>query len=311
MNAKLAILCPGQGGQHAGMFDLALADVRAAEFVRRSLAMLDASPSLEAIQRGEADLFANRLAQPLVVAASLAAWMALGDGLPSPALVAGYSIGEISAHAVAGTFDARQAVSVAVRRAALMEACREADGPQGLLAVSGMLVAQQRALAREAGVDVAIETGEDSAILGGHLPALEALRLRAEGLGGRCHLLPVEVASHTPLMQAAASAFAAMLEQEPMRPCAVPVLSGIGAERVSSVPLARLTLARQVAETVRWKDCMDALAESGVTVALELGPGNALARMVAARNPQIACRSVSDFKSLQGAKRWLERAIED
>jgi [acyl-carrier-protein] S-malonyltransferase len=52
---------------------------------------------------------------------------------------------------------------------------------------------------------------------------------------------------------------------------------------------------------------MDTLVESGITVALELGPGATLARMLQARHPQIACRSVADFRSLQGIQSWLAR----
>ena len=63
----------------------------------------------------------------------------------------------------------------------------------------------------------------------------------------------------------------------------------------------------QLAEPIRWKDCMDACSEFGATVALELGPGAALSRMLQARHPHIACRSVSEFRSLDGVRSWLNR----
>jgi [acyl-carrier-protein] S-malonyltransferase len=55
---------------------------------------------------------------------------------------------------------------------------------------------------------------------------------------------------------------------------------------------------------------MDAAAEAGITVALELGPGAALSRMMQARHPQIACRSVADFRSLDGIVAWLGRHLD-
>jgi [acyl-carrier-protein] S-malonyltransferase len=55
---------------------------------------------------------------------------------------------------------------------------------------------------------------------------------------------------------------------------------------------------------------MDACAEAGITVALELGPGAALSRMLQARHPGIACRSVADFRSLEGIRGWLRRQCE-
>jgi [acyl-carrier-protein] S-malonyltransferase len=66
-------------------------------------------------------------------------------------------------------------------------------------------------------------------------------------------------------------------------------------------------LARQLAEPIMWMDCMDAFAEQGITAALELGPGSALSRMLAARHGHIECRSAADFRTLDGIKRWLER----
>ena len=88
-----------------------------------------------------------------------------------------------------------------------------------------------------------------------------------------------------------------------------PVLSGIGAAPISDKARAVETLSRQLSETILWSDCMDAAAEAGITVALELGPGAALARMLQARHPQIACRSVADFRSLDGIVSWLDRAM--
>jgi [acyl-carrier-protein] S-malonyltransferase len=88
------------------------------------------------------------------------------------------------------------------------------------------------------------------------------------------------------------------------------VLSGIGAEKISDKSRAADTLARQLSETLVWSDCMDAAAEAGITVALELGPGAALARMMQARHPQIACRSVADFRTLDGIVAWLGRHFE-
>ena len=66
-------------------------------------------------------------------------------------------------------------------------------------------------------------------------------------------------------------------------------------------------LARQLAEPIRWMDCMDAIAEQGITAALELGPGSALSKMLSARHPRIECRSAADFRTLDGIRRWLER----
>ncbi|MFL6707715.1 MAG: malonyl CoA-ACP transacylase, partial [Massilia sp.] len=79
-----------------------------------------------------------------------------------------------------------------------------------------------------------------------------------------------------------------------------------GVDAVTTLDAAD-ALSRQLAETIRWADCMDAAAEAGITVALELGPGAALSKMLQGRHGQIACRSVAEFRSLDGIIGWLER----
>lgn len=268
--SRLLLLCPGQGGQHPAIFDLARTNAKAAAF-------LDQCPPFDE------DLFANRTAQPAIVAATLAMWIALGE--VQPALAAGYSIGELSAYAVAGALAPLDAVKLAASRAALMDAC--ATPPQAMIAVTGS--------APPPGFDKAIITGHDTFIAGG----LEA------DLQPGFQRLPVHVASHTRWMASAVEPFAAQLSE--IEAPRSPVLAGISAEMVTSKERAIATLSTQLAQTIRWSECMDAAAEAGITVALELGPGAALARMMQNRHPQIACRSVADFRTLDGVAQWLDR----
>jgi [acyl-carrier-protein] S-malonyltransferase len=85
----------------------------------------------------------------------------------------------------------------------------------------------------------------------------------------------------------------------------MPVAAGISGELVSGVDTAQRVLSRQVAQPIRWDDCMDACSEAGAEMVLELGPGSALARMFHARHPQIACRSIADFRTVEGLRRWV------
>lgn len=255
-------------------------------------------------------LFSNRIAQPLIVAATLAAWEALSEALPAPSLVAGYSIGELASYAVAGSLSAKQAIDLAAARARLMDACSRATGQQGLLAISGIGTNAIGDLLHRHAMHIAIETGADSCIAGGLLASIIAIGPAIMQRGGRISTLPVDIASHTPYLSAAVPDFLAELKQHPFIDPSVPVLSGISAEIVSCKEQAVATLARQIAERIRWADCMDACAESGITVALELGPGAALSHMLHARHPHIECRSIADFRSLQGIAGWLGHYFE-
>ena len=302
MSARLLLLCPGQGNQHLHMLDLARSSPAGAELLEQLAPQL---PPLD-----DAHLFANASAQPLIVAATLAMWEALRHEIAPPALIAGYSIGELSAYAVAGAFTPQDAVQLATRRAALMNVCRHSHPDQRLLAISGLVLPQIAQIGATYAFSISIETGDDACIAGGPAPALAALQADLAAAGGRSQVLPVEVASHTHYMAEAVAPFADALQTASFQPQLTPVVAGIDAAKVMEKSRAVSTLSRQLAEPIQWRACMDAFAEAGISAALELGPGGALARMLQARHPHINCRSVADFRSLDGVRRWLERAME-
>lgn len=307
MSRRLLLLCPGQGGQHAGMFAILDQAARVAEAIqhwplRESLGM-----PLEAALHDASFLYANRTAQPLIVAATLAAWEAVRAVVPVPSLVAGYSIGELASYAVAGSLSPQDAITLAALRARLMDECVLAGAPHALLAVSGIRLQTIEQSLSASGMHIAIETGEDSAIVGGYGNQAEVMRRQVEQLSGRVTPLPVTVASHTPLMGAAAAPFLVGMRKTPFANPAIPVVSGITADEVHDSPTAVDTLARQLVERIRWRQCMDTCAEAGMTIALELGPGNALSRMLTQRHPHIACRAISDFRSVAGLAKWVDR----
>lgn len=310
MQSRLALLCPGQGGQHPGMFDLARADSQVGTMLDQWLSEARLGMPLDAILSDDALLFSNLMAQPLIVAATLSAWEAIESEISAPALVAGYSIGELAAYGVAGALACADAVALASVRAQLMDNCLKTTPSQGLVAVSGLpsRIASERV--RPYGFQMAIETGDDSFIAGGPADQLGEVEKTIAASGGRTSVLPIEVASHTSFMRQAIVPFSEELRRHRFIDPHVPVLSGISAEIIHQSEKAILHLSRQVAEAIMWKDCMDACAEAGVTVALELGPGAALSRMLHARHPQIECRSVADFRSLDGIKKWIIRHVD-
>lgn len=296
MRKRLMILCSGQGGQTGAMFDLARSDPRGRALLERC-----------GMDLNVATLFENRAAQPAIVAAALATWEALRGQVAPPALVAGYSIGELAAWGVAGALEAGDAVGLARTRAMAMDACvRE---PQALAALGGLPVQTLAQLAANHGYELAIVTGADSCIAGGLLAAAAALESGVTAAGARFQKLPVGVASHTGLMAGAVAPFAAALEASRFSLQACPVLSGIAAVRVDGKQGAVDHLSRQLTQTIQWTACMDAAAEAGIGVALELGPGAALSRMLRERHAGIEARSVSEFRSIEGVAGWVQRQL--
>jgi [acyl-carrier-protein] S-malonyltransferase len=221
--------------------------------------------------------------------------------------VAGYSIGELAAYGVAGALAPADVVSLAAQRAALMDDCVGPDQPHGMLAVSGLEEAALQALLPARALHIAIDTGEASFIVAGLRDALTALAAACERRGVHATWLPVKVASHTPLMHAAAGNFRPLLEAATWSEPAFALLSGTSANPVHQRHQALQALTEQIETRIRWSACMDAIAEAGVTVALELGPGAALSRMLRERHGHIEARSATEFRSLAGLAGWLRR----
>ncbi len=309
MTERFAILCPGQGGQHAAMFDLLRNDARGAGVLQEYALDQRLAHRLDAILQDDSLLFANRHAQPLVVAAGLAAWQVLRDALPTPDLVAGYSIGELTAYGVAASLRAAVAIDLAIARAGYMDACLRDEPQQGLMSVSGLPVEEAAAVLQQHHAHVAIRTGFDTLIAGGRSADLLTARRQCESLGARTSVLPVGIASHTPLMASALAPFSLALNAVEFNDPATPVLAGISAQEIRDKDAAKYSLAEQLTDTIQWSACMDACAERGIAVALELGPGSALSRMLRERQPHIECRSLSDFRSLAGAATWLQSRL--
>lgn len=297
----LGILCSGQGMQDAGgLAALCAADTGVADLVQRISARLGRDLTDDA-----PDLFANAWAQPWIFAYQAAAWAALAPRLPRPRAVAGYSLGEMAAYACAGALDPVDGAALTRRRAELMDRASPTAG--GLVAARGLAESRVAALCAAHGLHVAIVNGPDRLVVGGAAAALPGFADAVAALGGQTTPLSVRVASHTPLMGAAVGPFAEVLASSGLAAPAVPIIAGVDAAPVYARERAIATLSRQVAEPVRWADCLETLVEMGCTVFLELGPGAALARMAAERFPDLSARALADFRSPAAAAAWAVR----
>ncbi len=306
----LALLCSGQGPQHPAMFAVTGDAPAAAPLFDHAAALLDGhDPRVLVREADEAALHRNRTGQILCTLQGAAALAALPEIAHGRRIVLGYSVGEIGAWAAAGLFAPEAALDLAVARAAAMDA-GSAPG-DGLLFVRGLSRDAVDALCHRAGAAVAIVNPGDAFVLGGSAAALADLEDAARAAGAtRVVRVGVEVASHTPMLAEASTAFRAALDRvevAPRVPAGVRLLSGIDAVPVVDVTEGLDKLARQVSTTIRWADCLAAAVEAGASAVLELGPGRALAEMAAGAYPDLPARSLDDFKTIAGLRQWLGR----
>jgi [acyl-carrier-protein] S-malonyltransferase len=300
----LGILCPGQGAQHPDMLSM-LTGEPAAEAVFGAAQAVLGWDLRQLVSQGGDEIHRNVVAQPLLCATQLATWNALRARLPTPRVIAGYSVGELAAYACAGALEAGQVVELARRRAEAMD--RACPDPSGLLAVRGITRERLEPLCRRHRMEIAIVNDVDRLVVGGRSADLIAFQREVTGLGAGITPMRVSIASHTSLLNDAVPEFAAQLGGSGLQAPVVPVLAGIDGGPVFTRQRAVETLSRQIARTVQWAACIGSLREMGCTVLLELGPSNGLSRMVRERYPDLAVRSVAEFRSLQAVAEWVER----
>ncbi|WP_428394329.1 acyltransferase domain-containing protein [Lichenicoccus sp.] len=304
--SALALLCSGQGGQHAAMFALTESAPAAAPVFEAAAALLGADPrNLASSGRGLHD---NRTAQILCCTGALALAAALSGSIRDARIVAGYSVGELAAWGIAGLLTPAQVLTLAAARAGAMDQAAAA-APGGLLAIRGLPRAAADALAATHGAHLAIRVADDHAVYGGASEPLVALAAAVGPAGGVAQRLPVAIAAHTKLMAPAAAAFGHALASLPLParpPGPARLLSGIDGAAVLSTAAGRDKLAAQVAHTVDWQACLESCAAARVDRVLELGPGHALAAMASAALPRAQTRAAEAFRTLVGLQDWLD-----
>jgi len=299
---SFGLLFSGQGTQHAQMLPWLDDDGALVQQTQAALGVSDWRQSLQ----DSAWAVRNRNVQVLLTGIGLAAWAQIERRLPAPAAVAGYSVGELAAFSAAGVFDARTALTLAAARAEAMDRCA-AHSPGGLLAVTGLGAQAIDSLCAGTEVSVAIRVAADSVVLGGPPQALRAVETLAAEQGAKCTPLNVGVASHTASMRRAAQAFGRTLQSTAVKPPTLALFSNAAAERVRSADDAARALSLQIAQTVQWADCLEAIHDRRVACVLEIGPGSALATIWNRRRLEVPARCADEFRSAQAVADWVLR----
>jgi [acyl-carrier-protein] S-malonyltransferase len=241
------------------------------------------------------------IAQPLIVAATLLAHEELTKrGLPADKelVVAGHSVGEIAAYAIAGVISADDAVALAATRGAEMaKAC--ANEPTGMSAVLGGDEAEVLARLEELDLVAANRNAAGQIVAAGRLSALDKLaedppakaRVRALGVAG---------AFHTEFMAAALDGYAAAVQNVSTAEPTIALLSNRDGEPVSSAADAMEKLVAQLTRPVRWDLCSETLRQRNVTAIVEFPPAGALSGIAKRELRGVPTRAVKTPADLDG-----------
>jgi len=296
-----ALVFAGQGNQHPQMMPWLTVEQNP------SVALLEMERVVGAAWRTTLENQALRskggFAQPLVVGTALAAWALLKPLLSrKPAVVAGYSVGELAAFASAGVISVETAIGLATSRADWMD--RPVRGREaGLMSISGLAV--RSVLVQFPKLNCAILIDYDHAIFGALSSELDQAQTELAGTSAICKRLAIDVASHTPLMASASEGFSKVLSEVTFQPPAFPIVLNYRATVGRRVGELKTALGAQLCTTIDWAACMDLIAERGVHCVLEIGPNSPLASLWNRRHPTIPARSIEEFKNPQGAAAWV------
>lgn len=286
----IAFTFPGQGSQVVGM-GKALADTfpaARAVFDEVDDALGDKLSALMAEGPIET-LTLTENAQPALMAVSLAVVRTLEAeaGLEMSrdvSFVAGHSLGEYSALAAARAFSLADTARLLRLRGLAMQRATPV-GVGAMAAILGLSFEDVVALAAEAAggevCQAANDNGGGQVVISGHKAAVERACELAKARGAKRAIpLPVSAPFHCALMQPAADAMAEALDKVAVTRPVVPLVANVLAAPISDPADIRRRLVEQVTGTVRWRECVAAMADQGVTTFYEAGAGKVLTGLV-------------------------------
>ncbi len=272
----IVVACPGQGSQTPG-FMLPWLELEA---YSSTIDHLSEASGVDLRLHGtvsDADTIRDTaIAQPLIVAASIASYAALQAELPgfAPGALAGHSVGEIAAATIAGIFTREQGIEFVTARGRAMAAAAALEETSMAAVIGGDWAVVEESL-NSLGLAAANFNGGGQVVVAGGKAAIAELAANAPA-GARVIPLQVAGAFHTRYMQPAVASLTDYAEALTVADPKVAIVTNKDGSTVSSGRDYLDLLINQVSNPVRWDACMSALQDNGATALIELSPAGAL-----------------------------------
>lgn len=309
---KFAMVFPGQGSQTVGMLAELAGDYPIVQETFKQASEVLGYDLWQLVQEGPAEeLNKTWQTQPALLTASVAVYRVWQQKYPElkPEVMAGHSLGEYSALVCAGVLDFQDAVKLVELRGKLMQQAVP-EGTGAMYAIIGLdndaiINACKQAEQGEVVSAVNFNSPGQVVIAGAKAAVERAAALCKEAGAKRALPLAVSVPSHCALMKPAADQLSVSLESITLKEASVSVLNNVDVKNEIEADAIRNALVRQLYSPVRWTETVEKMAQNGVEVLVEVGPGKVLNGLTKRIVDSLQAVSVNDVKSLASIEEVL------
>jgi [acyl-carrier-protein] S-malonyltransferase len=294
LSTPIALVFPGQGVQRPGMGQkLYERYPTARKVLERAEEVLDMPVRRICFEGPAEELNRTEIMQPCVMAVCWAAYEIYREayGMDGVRVMAGHSLGEFTALAAAGSVSWETALLLVKERGRIM-AQAAVDRPGGMIAIVGLEESRIEEILSEAGrqgsLYLANRNAQNQFVLSGEMAAVQdAERLALAAGARRALMLTIPLPAHSPLMEAAGSAFKAVLDRLPIEAPQFTLLANATGQAVASINDLKQELTNHLLRPVDWARTMVSLRSMQVRTVVELGPGRVLASLAAKHIPGV------------------------
>lgn len=290
---KKAYVFPGQGAQYTGMGkDLYDTNPTAREMFDKADTILGFKISEIMFSGTDEELKQTRVTQPAIFLHSVALAATLGEEF-RPDMVAGHSLGELSALTAAGALTFEDGLRlVAARAEAMQKACEVR--PSTMAAV--IALADEKVEEVCAGIDGVVVAANyncpGQVVISGEVESVQAACVALKEAGAK-RALPLNVsgAFHSPMMEPARAELQAAIEATEFHQPICPVYQNVDAQPHSNPDEIKQNLIAQLTSPVRWTQSVERMVADGATSFEELGPGQVLQGLIKKINKEVEVSS--------------------
>ena len=302
-SSKVAYVFPGQGSQKVGMGADIYATYPSARAVFEEVDDTLGFPLSRLCFEGpEEELVKTVNVQPAVLTVSIAclkaAQDASGNNLPTPALVAGHSLGEYTALVAAGVLSLSDAVHLVRERGRLMQEA-SSKRPGGMLAIIGLNEKTILGICLEADTRVSNINSPGQIVISGAEDNLAQAKRLAEAKGVR-RVIPLKVsgAFHSHLMEPAVDGLTAAVSGFTFQKPSVPLVANVTGEVLTDAKAIKQELIDQLLNCVQWQRSIENMTAAGITTLFEIGPGQVLTGLIKRISPGAQVFNICDAETV-------------